>query len=372
MWNFSPRLALVVLAACSWVAATAAADRPAQQPPVPVVQAAPGNALRSVQSGPPPGAEAPAFDPYHATGPQRGRTACPLCTYGNIAGVRIWTGPEGLNEALTVAAWVESLIQAQGKDHLKGYVVYMTGPTAGKEDTARLLERTARQAALSNVWMTLVPGKKDAATSRAYHINPAADVRTTVIVYVNRQVVQTFVNLSAEPVDRQRLEQAVRQAAAAEKPTVKDITVTLCGPTEPGERLVFYGRILDYQGQPLAKASIIAYHADQQGLYNPKNSKTRVPRIRGVAVTDDGGWFRFATIRPGPYPDGTEPAHVHLEITAPAHRLRYVTFWFEGDPLITDRRRKEAAQSPETVIVKPARNSDGAWMFRHDIRLEGN
>src|SRR5262245_53320926 len=65
--------------------------------------------------------------------------------------------------------------------------------------------------------------------------------------------------------------QAARRAPADEPPAARGTTVTLCGPDEPGERLVFSGRILDEQGQPLAQAAVMAYHTDRQGLYNPKN-----------------------------------------------------------------------------------------------------
>lgn len=101
--------------------------------------------------------------------------------------------------------------------------------------------------------------------------------------------------------------------------------VAICSSDEPGERLVFSGRILDYQGKPLSKASVVAYHADSQGLYNPRNSATRD-----------------------------------------------MAFWFEGDPLITEKSREEAARAQGTVIVKAVLGDGGAWVFRHDIRLEGN
>lgn len=162
-------------------------------------------------------------------------------------------------------------------------------------------------------------------------------------------------------------DQSVSPAATA----AAERAVALCGADEAGDRLVFSGRVLDYQGQPLAKAAVVAYHADRQGLYNPRDSKTRVPRLRGVAVTDDGGRFRFATVRPGAYPDGSEPAHIHVVVTAPAHHPRYVDYWFEGDPLIAGRRGG-SARDPNAVIVKPARAVDGAWTFSHDIRLESN
>jgi protocatechuate 3,4-dioxygenase beta subunit len=153
-----------------------------------------------------------------------------------------------------------------------------------------------------------------------------------------------------------------------------DGTIRLCGPEEPGERLVFTGRVLDYGGRPLAKAAVIAYHADRNGLYNRRGSDTRVPRLRGVAVTDARGGFRFSTVRPGAYPDGSEPAHLHVAVLAPAHEVRHVEYWFEGDPLLTERHRSQAARGSSAVIVPLSRDraSGGAWTFRHDIRLEGN
>jgi protocatechuate 3,4-dioxygenase beta subunit len=148
--------------------------------------------------------------------------------------------------------------------------------------------------------------------------------------------------------------------------------VALCGADEPGERLVLSGRVLDYTGRPLAKAAVVAYHADHSGLYNPPNPVTRTPRLRNVAITERDGRFEFSTIRPGPYPDLSEPAHVHVAVLAPAHHLRYVTYWFEGDPLITAERRQKLANDAETVLVELRREPDGAWWFTHDIRLRDN
>jgi protocatechuate 3,4-dioxygenase beta subunit len=148
------------------------------------------------------------------------------------------------------------------------------------------------------------------------------------------------------------------------------ITVALCGPDEPGKKLVFHGRILDYQGRPLAKSAIIAWGADQRGLYVEKGAKSRVPRLRGTAVTDEGGRYRFSTIWPGAYPDASQPAHIHLGVMAHEHRVRYVTFWFEGDPSLLEKHRKNAVKDPEVRIVKPVQGRDGVWRFEFDIRLE--
>ncbi len=148
--------------------------------------------------------------------------------------------------------------------------------------------------------------------------------------------------------------------------------VTIPQPGEPGEALRFWGRVLDMDGRPLSKAAVVAYHTDSTGLYNPRGGGTRVPRLRGVAVTDAEGRFGFVTIRPAAYPDRTQPAHIHLSVTAPAHHVRYLEYWFEGDPLITPGLRAQASRNPSTVIVDLQRDSGGGASFSHEIRLEGN
>ena len=149
-------------------------------------------------------------------------------------------------------------------------------------------------------------------------------------------------------------------------------TVELCGPDEPGEKIVFGGRVLDYAGQPLSRAAVVAYNADTNGLYARPGATTRTPRLRGVAVTDDQGRFRFSTVRPGGYPSADDPAHIHLTVTSAGHRLRYVTYWFEGDPRITDAKRREASSSREIVIVELHRDNSGRLSFGHEIQLEGD
>lgn len=161
-------------------------------------------------------------------------------------------------------------------------------------------------------------------------------------------------------------------ATTAPPPAVHAAAVVIAGPEEPGERLVFTGRVLDDGGRPLARAAVVAYHTDRQGLYNPRSSDTRVPRLRNVAITDAEGAFRFSTIRPAGYPEAAAPAHVHLEVVAPAHHVRFLEYWFEDDPRVTPARRAEAARGEDTVVVRLARDASGAFTFHHDIRLRGN
>jgi protocatechuate 3,4-dioxygenase beta subunit len=161
-------------------------------------------------------------------------------------------------------------------------------------------------------------------------------------------------------------------AVAVEEEEPPPGLVAISGPGEPGEKLQFWGRVLDYRGRPLEKAAVVAYHTDRAGLYNPPNGETRVPRLRGVAVTDSAGRFGFSSIRPAPYPAASEPAHIHLVVSAPAHHVRHLEYWFEGDPLVTAAHRQRAEASPSLAIVDLRGNPEAGWTFRHDIRLEGN
>jgi len=167
---------------------------------------------------------------------------------------------------------------------------------------------------------------------------------------------------------------------ATMQPTTRDLApadgdkpaaVVIVEPDEPGRRLEYTGRVLDYGGGPLSEAAVILYNADTNGLYNPPNSPTRVPRIRGVAITDEQGRFRFLTVWPGAYPNNSEPAHLHVLVTAPAHLPVHRSYWFEGDPLITPQHRAALRGDTNTRVVAP-REQNAIWTFADDIRLEGD
>jgi len=145
-------------------------------------------------------------------------------------------------------------------------------------------------------------------------------------------------------------------------------TAIMCHADEPGRRLLMSGVVTDEQGRPIEGASVCVHNADARGLYNPPSSPMRVPRIHATVVTDALGRFQLLTVRPGPYPDGSEPAHVHFDVTAPAYRQKYVTIWTEGDPLITPERRARAERDDELRIV-PVRSIDGLDAVHVDIAL---
>ena len=308
--------------------------------------------------------------PYHVTGPHAGRTACPLCIYGNRAGIQIWTGPAGLADAVAIASGAEALIEAHGTLNLGGYVIYVPPPDETRALSEDRLRRSFANTPLRHVFLTVAPPPDDP-DRLAYTINTdSPEVRTTVILHANRHVYASWIALSIDEPRWAELTKSVARAIEASRP-YEGITVPLISEQEPGERLVFGGRVLDMNGRPLPGAAVIAYNADAQGLYNPPNSPTRMPRIRATAVTDDLGRFRFLTVRPAPYPDRSQPAHIHLLVAAPAHDVRHLEYWFHDDPLITAARRRHAARDDSCAIVALEQH-DGTWSFTKDIRLSGN
>ena len=154
-------------------------------------------------------------------------------------------------------------------------------------------------------------------------------------------------------------------ASLGAAPTAGPAPVVLAGPSEPGERLAFGGRILD-KGKPVVGATVLAYHTDRTGLYNDPAANTKTPRLRRTATTDAAGRFAFSTIRPAPYPGNEIPAHIHLEINVPGRKVHYVTYWFDDDPIVTPEKAK---RDPEVVIVHATRDASGAWTFSNDVAL---
>lgn len=145
--------------------------------------------------------------------------------------------------------------------------------------------------------------------------------------------------------------------------------VVLARAEEPGERLIWSGRVLDAKGAPIAGATIHVHHADAAGLYNPAGSTASEPRLSGAATTGPDGSFRFESVRPAAYPDSVEPAHLHAQASAPGRRDSYATFQFEDDPLLTAEHRRYDAEAEEIAIVKLNRDAEGAWILSHDFVL---
>ncbi len=126
-------------------------------------------------------------------------------------------------------------------------------------------------------------------------------------------------------------------------PTEADLTLHPQG--EPiGERLVVTGRVLDGDGRPVRGQLVEIWQANAAGRYVHKRDQHPAPldphfHGAGRCLTDDEGWYRFTTIKPGPYPwrnhhNAWRPAHIHFSLFGREFTQRLVTqMYFPGDPL---------------------------------------
>lgn len=96
---------------------------------------------------------------------------------------------------------------------------------------------------------------------------------------------------------------------------------------EGGEksRLVLTGRVLSPRCEPLAKAMLDFWHADEEGEYDNRGF-----RYRGHQIADGEGRFRLETTVPGAYSGRTR--HIHVKVQARGGPLLTTQLYFPGEP----------------------------------------
>ena len=155
-----------------------------------------------------------------------------------------------------------------------------------------------------------------------------------------------------------------------------------------GERIIVHGRVLDENDRPVAGALVEVWQANSAGRYRHKIDQHAAPLDpnfsgAGRFLTDDQGYYRFTTIKPGAYPWGNHPnawrpAHIHFSLFGAGLLTRLVTqMYFPGDPLlrfdpiyncIGDEQAKQRMISKFDL---DATIPDTALAFHYDIILRG-
>lgn len=148
----------------------------------------------SVSSGLNIGDGQPSFSPYHAFGPDKGSTACPVCKYGRYQGIIYFAGNNPDWEK--VKKWLQFL-EEQSKTHgkyLKAYFVYSNNnKTPGNEQIANL-EKLGTELHILHTALTIVPSWQDKESDVYLNkINPT--VQNTIIIYKHRNIVDKYINL---------------------------------------------------------------------------------------------------------------------------------------------------------------------------------
>ena len=128
-------------------------------------------------------------------------------------------------------------------------------------------------------------------------------------------------------------------------------------PVSGGEPLFLQGLVLTPDCRPVPGAAIDLWHCDERGRYDNDGF-----RYRGHQFTDAAGAFRFATIRPGLYPQ--RAPHFHVKLQGRATRLLTTQLYFPdrphdniGDPIFR-----------EELLLRLDR-AGGIWQARFDFVL---
>jgi protocatechuate 3,4-dioxygenase beta subunit len=160
---------------------------------------------------------------------------------------------------------------------------------------------------------------------------------------------------------------------AAENPCVSATSkAVLVKKGEPGQPLRVRGVVYRPDGvTPAAGVILYAYQTDWKGRYIHIPT-SRTPRIKGWMRTDEQGRFEFLTIRPGPYPNRTEAAHIHFQLWGEGAPTQWnVDLLFEDDEFITAKKRAESESLGKFAFIKaPVKGPDGVFETTLDIRLK--
>lgn len=174
---------------------------------------------------------------------------------------------------------------------------------------------------------------------------------------------------------------------------------SLCGPTAPTTAGPFYvsgtplladinrlgasgtpmrvrGTVFGGDGtQPLATAIVELWHCDAEGHYHPADQGGMADfaddaiNLRGTAVSDAQGEYRFDSIVPGHY--GNRRRHLHWRISAPGHRtLVTQSYWREERHTARESRDFVDRNTEDCRWVAFARGADGRMEGRFDVVLE--
>ena len=168
-----------------------------------------------------------------------------------------------------------------------------------------------------------------------------------------------------------------------------DADLTRQHSREPlGERIIVSGRVLDEDGRAVRNTLVELWQANAAGRYVhvvDNHPAPLDPNFTGAGrtLTDDNGWYRFVTIKPGAYPwrnhdNAWRPAHIHFSLFGESFLSRLVTqMYFPADPLCAfdpmfqsvrdESARQRMVSRFDLALTEP----EWALGYRFDIVLRG-
>ena len=132
---------------------------------------------------------------------------------------------------------------------------------------------------------------------------------------------------------------------------------------EPGSKarqVDLVGFVLTRGCNPVARAVVDMWHADERGAYDNKGY-----RYRGRTYTDEKGRYRFRTIIPALYPGRTR--HYHVNVAAGGKLLLTTQLYFPDEP---GNRRDSLFRKELLMRVDKDSNKESAMAARFDFVID--
>lgn len=122
-------------------------------------------------------------------------------------------------------------------------------------------------------------------------------------------------------------------------------------------RIAINGVVYRPDGSPAPDVVIYIYHTDSTGVYPRRGNEKGFARehgyLRGWMKTNEKGEYKFFTMRPGSYPGGNNPAHIHAMIKEPGKGPYWIDdYLFDDDPILTGKERNKLQQRGGDGILK--------------------
>jgi len=165
--------------------------------------------LANVESGLRVGEAVTPFHPTHVTGPLKGTTKCPPCTFGARPQVQVWMNGHDTKNLVHITRMLDQEMKAKADSKLQAFVIVLTDTP---DETAKLLEAVAQRVKTESVSLAYL-SKKDAAVSD-YKVNLSGDVKNTVFVYRDKKVSEKFINLDSDEQGLAGLAKAIEKVTA--------------------------------------------------------------------------------------------------------------------------------------------------------------
>lgn len=143
--------------------------------------------------------------------------------------------------------------------------------------------------------------------------------------------------------------------------------------SDKDQPMIISGTVFQNDGKtPAPNVLIYFYHTDSEGFYGRGKGEVLHGHFRGWLLTDAKGRYEFSSIKPAPYPNRRDPAHIHFTLTGKSFKEDWIdSIWFEGDERITSeiKQKQLSGRGGFNPIIKLEKDANGIWRGTRNIQL---